>query len=107
MMKRMRDLVLRKVMSKIFGILVMLIIGATSSFAQKKQMVQVKTFDQQLTPYRNVELSINGKDFVSIGAKGEAFIELLDSDIPLKSIRVKDEKLEAASWNYSKGIIEV
>jgi signal transduction histidine kinase len=70
-------------------------------------MVQVKAFDQRLTPYKNIELSVNQKEFFSIGSQGVAFIELLETDFPLRSITVKDEKLEAASWNYTKGIIEV
>ena len=79
----------------------------TPSWAQKKQLVQVKTFDQQLTPFKNVDISINNNEYFSLGNKGVAFVELLDTDFPLKTIKVKDEKLEAASWNYSKGIIEV
>ncbi len=77
------------------------------SYAQKKQMVQIKTFDQQLTPFKNLDVSINGKAYITIGNKGSAFAELLDEDFPVKSISVKDEKLEAASWNYSKGILEI
>ena len=42
-----------------------------------------------------------------MGNKGVAFVELLDTDFPFKSIKIKDEKLETASWNYSKGIIEI
>lgn len=70
-------------------------------------MVQVKTFDQQLVPFKNAEISINGKEYIAMGNKGVAFVELSDTDFPLKSIQIKDQKLEAASWNYSKGIIEV
>jgi len=76
-------------------------------WAQKKQLVQVKAFDQQLVPFKNVEVSINNKEYFSMGNKGVAFVELLDTDFPLKSIKIKDEKLETASWNYSKGIIEI
>ena len=47
---------------------------SVSSFAQKTQLVQVKTFDQQLTPYRNVEISINGKEYFALGNKGTAFV---------------------------------
>lgn len=77
------------------------------SFAQKKQLVQIKTFDQQLTPYRNIEISLNGKGYFAVGNKGVAFVELSEEDFPLKTIAIKDEKLEAASWNYSKGTIEI
>jgi len=42
-----------------------------------------------------------------MGNKGVAFVELLDTDFPIKSIKIKDEKLETASWNYGKGVIEI
>ncbi|MBT1698105.1 HAMP domain-containing histidine kinase [Fulvivirgaceae bacterium PWU4] len=80
---------------------------ATTVHAQDKHMVQVKTFDQQLQPMKNVEVSINGREFVSVGSKGSAFIELSDSDLPVKSVRLSNDQLEAASWNYSKGTLEV
>jgi len=86
---------------------VFLLVVSLPVFAQKKQLAQVKTFDQQLVPFKNVEISINGKDYIKVGTKGEAFVELDETDLPLKSIKIKDEKLETASWNYSKGIIEV
>lgn len=91
----------------IYGLLIISFLSAVTANGQSKQMVQVKAFDQSLAPYRNIELSVNQKDFFSIGGQGVAFIELTESDFPLKSIRVKDERLEAASWNYSKGVIEV
>ncbi|HYF68909.1 MAG TPA: ATP-binding protein [Ohtaekwangia sp.] len=75
--------------------------------AQQKNLVQVKTFDQQLKPFTNIEISINDKEFISVGNKGVVFIELSASDLPLRSVMVKDNKLEAASWNYSKGIVEI
>lgn len=80
---------------------------AALAHAQDKHMVQVKTFDQQLQPLKNVEVSINGREFVSVGSKGSAFIELSDSDLPVKSVRLSNDQLEAASWNYSKGTLEV
>lgn len=75
--------------------------------AQDKTSVQVKTFDQKLEPYRNIEISINGKDFINMGSKGVAFVELTGSDLPIKAIRVRNDQLEASSWNYSKGILEI
>jgi signal transduction histidine kinase len=76
-------------------------------FAQEKQTVQVKTFDNQLKALGSVELSINDKAFIIINSKGSAFTELAQSDLPPKSIRIRNEELEAESWNYSKGVIEV
>lgn len=75
--------------------------------AQEKHMVQIKTFDQQLQPYRNIDISINEKEYISMGAKGVAFVELYDSDLPPKSVKIKNEQLEAASWNFSRGTLEV
>ena len=89
------------------AIFILFLFLSIPSWAQKKQLVQVKAFDQQLVPFKNVEVSINNKEYFSMGNKGVAFVELLDTDFPLKSIKIKDEKLETASWNYSKGIIEI
>jgi signal transduction histidine kinase len=88
----------------LIGIVCLLYLPAA---AQDKHLVQVKTFDQQLQPLKNVEISINGREFISAGNKASAFIELSDSDLPVKSVRVKDDQFEAASWNFSKGTLEV
>lgn len=75
--------------------------------AQEKQSIQVKAFDQKLQPIKNIELSINGKGFISIGNKGIAFIELNNSELPIQTIKIKDEQLEPASWNFTKGVLEI
>jgi signal transduction histidine kinase len=75
--------------------------------AQEKQSIQVKAFDQKLQPIKNLELSINGKGFISIGSKGVAFIELNNSELPIQTIKIKDEQLEPASWNFTKGVLEI
>ena len=75
--------------------------------AQTKQVYQVKTFDQQLRPFKNIDIAINDNDYISIGNKGVAFVELADTDLPVRSINVKDDQLEAASWNLSRGILEI
>jgi signal transduction histidine kinase len=93
--------------TRVHGALVLLIVWMSVPLFAQKQMVQIKTFDHQLIPYKNVVISINGKDPIAMGNNGVAFATILDSDFPIKSIAVKDEKLEAASWNYSKGILEI
>lgn len=70
-------------------------------------MVQVKTFNSQLQPFKNVDISINGNDFISMGSKGVTFIEINTDELPIESIQVKDKELEAASWNHSKGTLEI
>ncbi|HEY9049160.1 MAG TPA: HAMP domain-containing sensor histidine kinase, partial [Ohtaekwangia sp.] len=78
-----------------------------SATAQVRQLIQVKTFDEQLKPMKNVEVSINGKPFISTGNKGEVFTELLEADLPIKTIKIKNEQLEPAAWNLSKSILEI
>ncbi len=85
----------------------LLLIMAHCVCAQDKVSVQVKTFDQKLEPYRDIEVSINGKDFINMGSKGVAFTELAVSDLPIKSIYIGNSQLQAASWNYSKGTLEI
>jgi signal transduction histidine kinase len=78
-----------------------------SGFTQEKQTIQIKTFDQKLQVLRNVEVSLNNGGFVSVGNRGVAIVELNTDELPIKTVTIKDDKLEAASWNFSKGIIEI
>lgn len=80
---------------------------ALSTLGQDKTAVQVKTFDEKLKAFPNVELSINGGSFIEIGSRGVGFTEVATRDLPPVSVTVKNDELEAASWNYSKGILEV
>lgn len=75
--------------------------------AQTKQRVQVKTFDLQLKPYKNLELLINNSIKVNTGERGANFVEMNESDFPIRSVQIKNEGLEPASWNFSKGILEI
>ncbi|MCD9017590.1 ATP-binding protein [Parachryseolinea silvisoli] len=90
------------------AVLVILVMAAGHVvLAQEKQMIQIKTFDEKLKPLKNIDLSLNDGAFISMGAKGTAFVEIGANELPVKSVRIKDEKLEAASWNFSKGVIEI
>jgi signal transduction histidine kinase len=96
--------------TKLNAILILLILTAFAALpagAQVRQLIQVKTFDEQLKPLKNVEVSINNKDFISTGNKGEVFVELLESDVPVKTIKIKNEQYEPAAWNLSKSILEI
>ncbi|MBX2956694.1 MAG: hypothetical protein KF846_11085 [Cyclobacteriaceae bacterium] len=79
----------------------------TLLIAQTKQRVQVKAFDQQLKPYKNLELLINNSIKVNTGERGYDFVEMSESDFPIRSVQVNNEGLEPASWNFSKGILEI
>lgn len=85
----------------------LLVVALPAVSAQEKQTIQIKTFDQKLQPLKNIEVSLNGREYVQIGTKGSAIIELLADDLPVRSVAIKDDKLEAASWNLSKGVIEI
>ncbi len=77
------------------------------SAAQGQQLVQVKTFNEDLKPYPGLEISINNDAFFAMNGKGVAFVEFTDAHLPIKTIRVRNEELEAASWNYAKGTLEI
>lgn len=81
--------------------------AVTMAVAQTKQRVQVKTFDLQLKPYKNLELLINNSIKVNTGERGANFVEMNESDFPIRSVQIKNEGLEPASWNFSKGILEI
>jgi signal transduction histidine kinase len=74
---------------------------------QDKVSLQVKTFDQNLNPLPNIQIGFNELDFFQVGSKGTAIVEINQSEIPIKAIRVRNEGLEAASWNLSRGTIEI
>lgn len=85
----------------------LMIFFAVAGVNAQKHMVQVKTFDENIQPYRNVEISINGKDYLSVGSKGVAFADIPESELPPASVKIKDETLEPASWNYTKGVLQI
>lgn len=90
----------------VFGFcFIMHLLAGHSAGAQ--QLIQIRTYDQQLQPMKNIEVSVNNKEYVSVGNKGEAFIELKDDELPIKTIRIRNEELEPASWNHSKGVLEI
>ncbi|MDQ2656065.1 MAG: hypothetical protein M3Y60_01495, partial [Bacteroidota bacterium] len=90
-----------------FGIICFCCLTIQHLNAQQKHVVQIKVFNQQLKPMPNAGISVNDGDFVSVGKNGSGYVELADADLPPKSIGIQDAELEAASWNYSKGIIEI
>jgi len=93
--------------SKYIAVFHMMSFAFSGVIAQEKQMIQVKTFSQQLQPMANVGVSINEGGFIFTNDKGVIFTELRDNDLPVKSITIKDEQLEVKAWNYSKSILEI
>ncbi|MGE0589195.1 MAG: ATP-binding protein [Cyclobacteriaceae bacterium] len=85
----------------------LLILAMSPAFGQNKQLVQIRASGEDLKPIPGLSLSINNGGFITLDKKGIAFTELSDSDLPVKNIKVNDSSLEPASWNYSKGVLEV
>jgi signal transduction histidine kinase len=96
----------RWILKSLRGIVLILVFGVTV-FAQEKHSIQIKTFDQQLRPVGNIEVSINGKEFIPVNNRGLAMTELSDADFPIRTIQVKNDDIEAASWIYGKGVVEI
>ena len=89
----------------IFPILLLLCIN--SAFAQESTMVQVKTYDLNLNLFANLELSFDNKNYFNTGTDGSVIVETSNTLLPPKVIYFKDVKLEAESWNYSHGVLEI
>jgi signal transduction histidine kinase len=110
MKRRKKCMPCRKEFEMIFPIItffMFICLNTIPARAQEKHMIQVRTFDQQLQPMKNVEVSINGMEFISLGSKGTAFVEISETDLPPKTILIKNEQFEPASWNYTRGVIEI
>lgn len=73
----------------------------------QKQVVLIKVYNQTLEPFRNEEISVNGGAFVAVDKTGQLFREFDDRDLPPKSVHLKNELFEVATWNYSKGKLEI
>ena len=75
--------------------------------AQETTLVQVKTYDINLKAIPNLQFSFDEVFYFSTEANGTAIVELSPDFLPPGEIYFKDAKLEAESWNYSKGILEI
>jgi signal transduction histidine kinase len=78
-----------------------------TALAQDKQLIQVKTFDEKLGFLPGIELLLNDKIEVTTNEKGTGFVEVSSVEIPFRSVYVKNPEVEVASWNLSKGTIEI
>jgi signal transduction histidine kinase len=88
-------------------IILLLCLQVSFTSGQNTQLVQVKAFDEQLRPVKQIELAINNNKYFSTNNKGDAFVELAESDFPIRTVKLADKEMEASSWNYSKGTLEV
>ena len=85
----------------------MIILTAGVTMGQDQTMVQLKTLDHQLKPYPGLQIVLNQGAPTTVDHNGTAFIEISSSELPPRTVKINDQKLEVESWNFSRGILEV
>lgn len=86
---------------------VLLAFSINGIMAQESTLVQVKTFDQGLKMVPDLELSFDNQIFFITGSDGTTIIEIPNTLLPPKVIFIADTLLEAETWNYSRGVLEI
>ena len=61
--------------------------------AQQKQVLQIKTLNEQLQPFAFAEVSLDGAPYLNTGNKGTVITEIAASALPVKNIEVKNISL--------------
>lgn len=80
---------------------------ALIALAQETTLVQIKTLNKNLKPIPNLELSLDKIIYFKTKRNGVLFRELNENLLPPKVIYIANESLEAESWNYSNGVLEI
>jgi len=83
------------------------VVDLISAVAQDSTLVRIKTFNLNLSSISNLELSFDQQNYFNTGKDGSVIVELRTTSLPPKVIFFRDTKLEAESWNYSHGILEI
>lgn len=86
---------------------VLFLLCIKSATAQESTLVQIKTFDLSLKAIPNLQLSFDNNNYFNTGTDGSIFVDIKNNLLPPKVIYFKDTDLEAESWNYSQGILEI
>lgn len=73
----------------------------------QETVVLVKTYDKQLQPFANLELSLDSLNYLKTGENGTVITKVDKSLLPPKVVYFANKNLEAESWNYSKGVLEI
>lgn len=90
------------------AVLFLLLIGSVISVcAQQKQVLQIKTLNEQLQPFAFAEVSLDGAPYINTGNKGSVITEIAASALPIKNIDVKDQQYEVDSWSLAKGVLQI
>jgi signal transduction histidine kinase len=102
----MNDITMTKKLYQIILPIVFLL-GINLVMAQETSLVQIKTFDLNLNSISNLELSFDNNNYFNTGSNGSIIVEINNTLLPPKVIYFRDNGLEAESWNYSQGILEI
>lgn len=94
-------------MSKRIGLMLLLLFTIVWETTAQKQIVLVKAYKQTLEPFRNEEIGINGGPFAAVDKNGQLFREFDEQELPPTSVQLKNQLFEVATWNYSKGKLEI
>lgn len=89
--------------------LTLILTACLFNYANGQEVVNVllKVYDIELNPYPNIEIVLDRKISFTTDANGIALAEVPKVSLPPTRIDVSDQKLEAESWNYSKGTLEI
>lgn len=79
------------------------------NYANGQDMVNVlvKVYDLELNPYPTIGIVLDDATSFKTDEKGIAFVVVPETSLPPTAIDISDRKLEAESWNYSKGTLEI
>lgn len=94
-------------MNRYIGLILLLLLSLPVESVAQKQVVLIKVYNHALEPFRNEEISINGGPFFTVDKNGQLFNEMDSRDLPPKSVQLRNELFEVATWNYSKGKLEI
>lgn len=89
--------------------LLLFLISGVLTFAHGQEMVNVlvKVYDIELKPYPFIGIVIDDTASITTDAKGTAFALIPNSSLPPTTVGISDQKLEAESWNYTRGTLEI
>jgi len=88
-------------------IIILLGVYSTLALGQSTRLVQVKLLNKSMQPKPNLAFSFDNLKRYTSNDNGQAVVKMSDDELPPKDVYIYDKTLEAESWNYSKGVLEI
>jgi hypothetical protein len=81
----------------------------TFTYAINQDMIYllVKVNDMQLKPIPDIEMKLDDSETLRTDIYGTAYVSVPKASLPPAHIHILNKKLEAESWNYSKGKLKI